>query len=371
MHVVKARNVNDAYALGLRHLRMEGVEADSRAGRVLVVPTPVTTVYERPTERVLLDPKRDANPFFHLMEALWMLAGRDDARWLDRFVSDFGSRFAEPDGRIHGAYGRRWRRWFWYPVEDPPPGAAQTRTIDQLDEAVRLLRANPNDRQVVLTMWDPACDLGKEGLRDRPCNTHAYLRVREEERPPPPTALDAESPRRRRVLDLTVLCRSNDVVWGAYGANAVHFSVLQEYLAGRIGVGVGRYYQVSNNFHAYLDALERVGTPDPAWMYPYGMYAPYDAGTATIAALPMGTDWAAWDEDLRTFIGATEVPRGLATYTNGWFTEVAEPMWVSHDKWRRGNHEGALRAAETTAAPDWRAAAIAWMRRRLDRRNDT
>jgi thymidylate synthase len=58
------------------------------------------------------------------------------------------------------------------------------------------------------------------------------------------------------VLDLTVLCRSNDVVWGAYGANAVHFSVLQEYLAGRIGVDVGVMYQFSNNYHGYVDGAE-------------------------------------------------------------------------------------------------------------------
>jgi hypothetical protein len=48
------------------------------ATKVLVSQTPVVTCYSAPTQRVLFSPMRDANPFFHLMEALWMLAGRDD-----------------------------------------------------------------------------------------------------------------------------------------------------------------------------------------------------------------------------------------------------------------------------------------------------
>ena len=40
-------------------------------------------------------------------------------------------------------------------------------------------------------------------------------------------------------LQMTVHCRSNDIIWGTYGANAVHFSILQEYVAARIGVDLG------------------------------------------------------------------------------------------------------------------------------------
>jgi hypothetical protein len=50
---------------------------------------------------------------------------------------------------------------------------------------------------------------------------------------------------------MLVTNRSNDIVWGAYGANAVHFSYLLEYVASSIGVKVGRYWQVSNDFHIY------------------------------------------------------------------------------------------------------------------------
>ena len=33
-----------------------------------------------PTKELLFDPDRDANPFFHFMEGLWMLAGFNDLK---------------------------------------------------------------------------------------------------------------------------------------------------------------------------------------------------------------------------------------------------------------------------------------------------
>jgi len=256
MRVILARNVQSAYFQGLNYLMNHGLQEESRAGPVLVSPTPVTTVYEKPRERVLLDPGRDANPFFHHFEALWMLAGRDDAAFLNRYVGDFGLRFAESDGVIHGAYGQRWRWHFGF---------------DQLDVIVRKLTDEPETRQCVLTMWDPskspaaALEAGSDDLcgswRDRPCNTHVFLRVRGERGERSVGHGNVED-YDERVLDLTVCCRSNDVIWGAYGANAVHFGALQEYVAARVGVGVGRMYQVSNNYHAYVSTLAKVGLPD-------------------------------------------------------------------------------------------------------------
>ena len=57
---------------------------------------------------------------------------------------------------------------------------------------------------------------------------------------------------------MTVCNRSNDMLWGAYGANAVHMSMLQEYLASRLEIAVGEYTQISDSFHVYQnDVWER------------------------------------------------------------------------------------------------------------------
>src|ERR1700676_933861 len=112
MHVIKVRNVGQALPLGIDYLLTHGCREESRAGPVIVAPEPVSTVYARPQERVLFSAARNANCFFHIFEALWLLAGRNDAVWLDQFVHDFLSRFAESDGRLHGSYGHRWRHHF-------------------------------------------------------------------------------------------------------------------------------------------------------------------------------------------------------------------------------------------------------------------
>lgn len=340
MHVISATNVNDAYHQGVTHLRRFGLEEPSRAGLVKVAPTPVTTIYANPRQRVLFDPDRDANPFFHLFEALWLISGRRDATWLDRFVSDFSKRFAEEDGNQHASYGFRWREHF--DIE----GGGNPNLPDQLDTLVRLLKENPQDRRAVLTMWDPAADLGAD-KKDVPCNLIVHFRIKQGE------------------LDMMVFCRSNDIIYGCYGANAVHFSMLLEYLAGRVGVGVGKYYQISSNFHAYAPVLEKIGVP--ITRYPESVPSEYPEPT------PIGTNWEAWDEDLEKFMNWT--PRAYpelisSQYSNPWFKETAGPLYITHCIWRDGNRNAAfeyLKGSERNVSPDWRRAALAWMRRRLDR----
>src|SRR5438132_1676713 len=131
MHILTVGGVNEAYAKGLQFLMKKGKWRPSRAGEVVALDEPLAIVYERPLERVLFNPMRDANPFFHLFEALWLLAGRRDARWLDRFVGDFSSRFAEEDGTLHGSYGFRWRKHF------DLDGGGNPNMPDQLDTVVR------------------------------------------------------------------------------------------------------------------------------------------------------------------------------------------------------------------------------------------
>jgi len=212
-------NVNSAFVEGFWHLKTAGKHEDTRNGEALVAPGPVVTEYLFPQQRVMFNPIRDANPVFHLMESIWMLAGGKNVEWLLPFNSQFG-RYAEDNGDVHGAYGFRWRSHFGF---------------DQIQSAVELLSTNPDTRQVVITMWDPDSDLGVK-KRDIPCNTQIYV------------------DRRGDRLNMTVMARSNDALWGVYGANVVHMSVLQEVLAAGVNVPIGAYRQFSNNFHAYVEA---------------------------------------------------------------------------------------------------------------------
>jgi thymidylate synthase len=333
MQVIRARNVNDAFYQGITLLKEQGVEENSRAGRVLVFSEPVTTVYFRPTEKVLFHSGRDANPFFHLMESLWMLAGWNDATWLDQFVKDFSSRFAEADGRQHGAYGYRWRHHF--DVE----AVGELDRCDQLDTIVHLLQSSPTSRQIVLTMWDPVSDL-EVVKKDIPCNTQAYFRV----------VSDA--------LDMMVSCRSNDIIWGCYGANAVHFAVLLEYLAARAGLKVGRYYQCSWNYHAYQDILDKLDLkhePDP-----------YQSRAITTRIVDQPD---AFDDDLKRFMD--EDPHRRFYYKNSLFAQIADPMRSAYRIWREGDRPGAISLIGSMPSySDWKIAAEAWMWRRVKSQAD-
>lgn len=389
---LRARNVQEAYVLGLAALRRDGVWQDTRGGRALVHPEPVLTRYERPMERVLLDGVRDANPFFHLMESLWMLAGRNDVASLAPFNA--GLKTYSDDGvSYHGAYGHRWRHHF----EDGEPYSAHQMGEgptyqDQLARIIQLLRANPEDRRVVLSMWDPVTDLGQDGA-DFPCNTQVYFRTRHAEAG---QFIEGTGRQRQSVLDITVTCRSNDAIWGAYGANAVHFSVLQEFVAAACGFWVGTMCQLSNNLHAYEDKLQEVGVPamPVTWAHggqmfryvpsiPLGLRMdgePTDEYTARevksmpffspcpdapVAEIMQDIDnlwdficgfWAAGETDLVRWTGSPLV-QTEALWT---VTHMVGAYW----NFKKRQREKALDMAQNIPAPDWRRACVEWLERR-------
>lgn len=235
---LNVRNVNDGLSVALSTLFTLGSERPSRNGPVLAFSEPVATTYSHPTERVLFSPLRNANPTFHLMEALWMIAGRNDVAFPATFVKNMRN-YSDDDKTFWGAYGYRWRNFFGW---------------DQIAAAITELRTNPQSRRVVVSMWngmgmneargngpswidahDPDFIVGQTGGKDVPCNTHIYF------------------DRRDGNLNMTVCCRSNDIIWGCYGANAVHMSFLQEYMAAAIDCPVGWYTQISNDLHMYLN----------------------------------------------------------------------------------------------------------------------
>jgi thymidylate synthase len=354
MKIIKASCVDDALFQGINLLLTEGQRSPSRNGEVAVISSPVMTVNENPMRRVLFSPQRDANPFFHLNEALWMLAGRNDITWLDQFVGNFSERFGEKyhDGEMyqHGAYGYRWREHF-----DMEGGGEVGRLPDQLTTIVNMLKTNPDERRAVLAMWDPVADLA-QNKKDIPCNTHIYLRIRGDRGDRDlghGNVVDYDD----RVLDLTVCCRSNDAIWGAHGANAVHFSILQEYLAARIGVGMGKLYQMSNNYHGYLDKMQP--------LIPYSEF-PDHYQIGHVVSTQIVTHPGHFDHDLWIYFSDMW---DCSQYTNKFFEDVAIPLRVSYALWRkkaRARAKEALIGAGVTRGRDWLIAANQWFDRRLN-----
>ena len=87
---ITAINVNNLFVEGLWRFKTCGTLTQTRNGEAYRIDEPVLTKIQNPTERVLFYGKRDANPIFHLMESIWMLAGRNDVAFLQQFNSKIG-----------------------------------------------------------------------------------------------------------------------------------------------------------------------------------------------------------------------------------------------------------------------------------------
>lgn len=322
--------LSDVLAVVLTH----GTERPSRNGPVRVMDEPVTVTYERPEERVVFAPEREANPFFHLYECLWMMNGQRDVRSVATYVPGMRN-FSDNGTTFNAAYGHRWRKHFG---------------IDQIAWAVEQLRA-PNgadSRRVHIAMWDPKADT-KPSL-DLPCNLGVTFRVRSDGR-----------------LDMTVHNRSNDLVLGMTGANVVHMSFLHELVARASGFPVGRYHQIANDLHLYLEAPSTTPVLPLAGAYGTGeLIDPYALGhVRPFPVMEASSTLETWLEDCATFLQYGPVV-GLR---DRFFRRVAAPVLKAHQHYRDHSGEerylGAIEILDQCIADDWRAACREWMERRL------
>ena len=77
MQVIHAESVSHALSQALVQVNTIGIKEQSRVGDVLVFPTPVTTVYHNPRNRVLWSPLRNAAG---LRFSGWRIRSRDILR---------------------------------------------------------------------------------------------------------------------------------------------------------------------------------------------------------------------------------------------------------------------------------------------------
>lgn len=332
------RNVNEAFHMLMRDTIHEPNETawrevSSRGMATMEIDGPFITQYLRPCERVLFCPTRDANPFFHFFEALWILDGRDDVEFLARFNSKM-AQFSD-DGIIFNApYGQRLRYSFG---------------IDQLIAVIEMLKAKPDTRQAVMAIWNPGIDL-RVTSKDLPCNDLLMFKIRDGK------------------LRTTVTCRSNDALLGAYGANVVQFSTLHEFVARAVGVEPGAYYQVSDSFHVYKESpvLAKLIKQGSAYQrfYEDRVVEPYPIMAEGRA------NYRAWLRDLRYLMmtGFSQVfnvdpffMHVACPMAEAWWTYKA-PMGLKNDRIKR-----AIDILENQCkASDWRTACIEWMLRRQE-----
>lgn len=344
MYTFESRNVNHVVPVALALLRDKGIRIAPRGMSTLELDGVVATVYKNPREMVLFDPIRDANPFFHFFEALWILQGREDVGFLSYFLPRMAD-FSDDGNTFHAPYGYRLRHGFG---------------TDQIEDVVTALKNDPDSRQAVMSIWNPNLDWQR--TKDKPCNDMVMLKIRDSK------------------LRMTVCNRSNDAVLGAYGANVVQFSTLLVYLAGRIGVEVGEYTQISDSFHVYEDnpfwqqwtKFHSAGVPTPYDPYSENdLSSEYMSGDATLYGyfdIDLSLFFNYWDAGYAHLVeggGISGVLMNERNYSTSSFADVVLPMLQTVYNWKQGQRTIALETAKQIKAKDWRMAVTAWMERRI------
>jgi hypothetical protein len=339
MYTIEATSVSNGLAKALTLLDKHGQGEDSRNGPVVAMPEPVGIQYLWPQNHVLTSPMRDANPFFHMAEAFWMLAGRNDVATVAHYTKQIKN-YSDDGETFHGAYGYRWRNYFGY---------------DQLSAIIGELKDNPRSRRCVLAMWDGSEEgdlkVAINGGKDVPCNTHAYFKIVKE--------VDGNPH-----LNMTVSNRSNDALWGAFGANAVHFSILMAYVADSIGVGIGYYHQISDNLHIYTDVLPREKwEPLRADLVAHDPHV--DLSYSTSPREVYLRTRAEWDHAAKLVVARNWDAIEWQRFTSRYFGAVVRNVLLSYDLYKTGDFKKALIAAEQIGDKAWRAACVEWLQRRI------
>lgn len=93
-------------------------------------------------------------------ELLWFLAGDTNIAYLKENGVRIWNEWADENGDLGPVYGKQWRRW----------QAQDGRVIDQINDAINLIKTNPDSRRIIVSAWNVG-ELDKMALM--PC--HAFF----------------------------------------------------------------------------------------------------------------------------------------------------------------------------------------------------
>ena len=175
-----------------------------------------------------------------LSELLWFISGSDNIydlktylksnRLWDGNYEDYLNRLGidKNDGSMGRIYGVQWRRW----------KGANGKVVDQLQEAINLIRENPESRRIMVDAWN-AAETGSRDVALPPCHNFFQFYVAEGK------------------LSLQMYQRSCDMFLGV-PLNIASYSVLLHMVAKITGLVAHEFIHVLGDAHIYLNHLDAV-----------------------------------------------------------------------------------------------------------------
>jgi len=158
-------------------------------------------------------------------ELLWFLRGDTNLRYLHEHGVTIWDEWADTNGDLGPIYGKQWRDW----------EALDGRHIDQLANAIDLLRCDPNSRRIVVSAWN----VGElERMRLLPCHVMFQFYVANGE------------------LSCQLYQRSADLFLGV-PFNIASYALLTHLVAQQANLGVGEFIWTGGDCHLYLNHLEQ------------------------------------------------------------------------------------------------------------------
>ena len=167
-------------------------------------------------------------------ELLWFLKGSGDVKELQKLGSKIWNANAEapywkPKAKFEGdlgrVYGKQWREW------QKPDGT----TVDQIAEAIRLIKNDPDSRRIIVNAWNPG-ELDQMALP--PCHSFFQCRVI------------------KGKLSLLMYQRSCDMFLGV-PFNIASYSLLLHMLAQVTGLQAHEFVHILGDAHIYQNHFDK------------------------------------------------------------------------------------------------------------------
>ena len=164
-------------------------------------------------------------------ELLWFLRGDSNAKWLQERGVTIWDEWAKEDGDLGPVYGVQWRSW---PKNEADGGGS----IDQVQQAIDLIKRDPNSRRIIVSAWNVA-DLPKMALM--PCHAFFQFYVAGGK------------------LSCQLYQRSADLFLGV-PFNIASYALLTHMIAQQCDLEVGDFIWTGGDCHIYDNHTEQVAT---------------------------------------------------------------------------------------------------------------
>lgn len=159
-------------------------------------------------------------------ELLWFLKGETNLRYLHENKVTIWDEWADENGELGPVYGHQWRSW----------DTADGRTIDQISQAIELIRHNPDSRRILVNAWN----VGQiDQMALPPCHVLFQFYVADGR------------------LSCQLYQRSADIFLGV-PFNIASYSLLTMMIAQVTGLKPGEFIHTFGDAHIYLNHTEQV-----------------------------------------------------------------------------------------------------------------